>query len=75
MGFSYLKYAKNLVKKFGLDSKKHASTLMSSSAKLSSDPAGVEVDPTLYKSIISSLLYLTASIADVSFSVGVCARF
>ena len=35
------KYAKNLVKRFGLDSKKHASTLMSSLAKLSLDPTGV----------------------------------
>ena len=40
---SHEKYAKNLVKRFILDSNKHASTLMSSSAKLSSDPAGVEV--------------------------------
>ena len=31
------KYAKNLVKRFGLDSKKHTSTPMSSSAKLSLD--------------------------------------
>ena len=41
------KYAKNLVKRFGLDSKKHTSTPMSSSTKLSRDAAGVEVDPTL----------------------------
>ena len=34
-------YAKNLVKRFGLDSKKHASTPMSSLAKLSLDPTGV----------------------------------
>ena len=37
------KYAKNLVKRFSLDSKKHASTPMSSSVKSSSDLAGVEV--------------------------------
>ena len=46
------KYAKNLVKRFGLDSKKHTSTPMSSSTKLSRDAAGVEVDPTLYRSMI-----------------------
>ena len=69
------KYAKNLVKRFGLDSKKHATTPISSLVKLSSDLIGVEVDPTFYRSIIGSLLYLTASRPDITFSVGVCARF
>ena len=35
------KYARNIVKKFGLDSKKHASTPMSSSIKLNVDSSGV----------------------------------
>ena len=69
------KYARNLVKKFGLDSKKHASTPLSSSTKLSLDSSGVEMSPTLYKSIIGSLLYLMASRPDIAFSVGVCARY
>ncbi|XP_030945934.1 uncharacterized protein LOC115970437 [Quercus lobata] len=69
------KYAKNLVKRFGLDSRKHASTPMSSSVKLSSNPIDAEVDPTLYISIIGSLLYLTSSRPDIAFNVGVCARF
>ena len=42
------KYAKNLVKRFGLDSKKHTSTPMSSLAKLSLDAVRVDVDSTLY---------------------------
>ena len=67
------KYAKNLVKRFGLDSRKHTSTPMSSSAKLSRDATSVEVDPTLFRSMIDSLLYLTASKLDTAFSVGVCA--
>ena len=69
------KYARNIVKKFGLDSKKHASTPMSSSTKLNVDSSGVEVSPTLYRSIIGRLLYLTASRPDFTFSVGVCARY
>ena len=67
------KCARNLVKKFGLDSKKHASTPMSSSTKLNLDPSRVEVSPTLYRSIIGSLLYLTTSRPDIAFSIGVCA--
>ena len=69
------KYARNIVKKFGLDSKKHAFTPMSSSTKLNVDSSDVEVSPTLYRSIIGSLLYLTASKPDIAFSVGVCARY
>ena len=69
------KYARNLVKKFGLDSKKHAFTPMSSFTKLSLDSSGVEVIPTLYRSIIGSLLYLIASRPDIAFSVEVCACY
>ncbi|XP_075665660.1 secreted RxLR effector protein 161-like [Castanea sativa] len=48
---------------------------MSSSVKLSFNPTSVEVDPTLYMSIIGSLLCLTTSRPDIAFSVGVCAHF
>ena len=48
---------------------------MSSSTKLNVDSSGVEVSPTLYRSIIGSLLYLTASRLDIAFSMGVCARY
>ena len=33
------------------------------------------MDPTLYRSMIGSLLYLTASRPNIAFSVGVCAQF
>ena len=33
------------------------------------------MSPTLYRSIIGSLLYLIASRSDITFSVGVCARY
>ena len=48
---------------------------MNSSTKLNVHSSRVEVSPTLYRSIIGSLLYLTASRSDIAFSVGVCARY
>jgi len=48
---------------------------MSTNFKISSDLVGKLVDPTLYRSMIGSILYLTASRPDIAFSVGVCARF
>jgi hypothetical protein len=60
---------------FGLDGKSHACTPMSTSVKLHADVAGKSVDQSLYQSMIGCLLYLTASWPDISFSVGVCARF
>ncbi|KAK0587206.1 hypothetical protein LWI29_019132 [Acer saccharum] len=69
------KYAKNLVKKFGLENAKHCDTPMSTTLKLSKDASGKSVEQTLYRGMIGSLLYLTASRPDISFSVGVCARY
>ncbi|KAK0591893.1 hypothetical protein LWI29_009888 [Acer saccharum] len=69
------KYAKNLVKKFGLEKAKRCDTPMSTTLKLSKDASGKSVEQTLYRGMIGSLLYLTASRPDISFSVGVCARY
>ena len=66
------KYAKNLVKKFSLENAKHCDTPMSTTLKLSKDASGKSVEQTLYWGMIGSLLYLTASRPDISFSVGVC---
>jgi len=58
---SQSKYAKDLVKRFGLDGKSRAQTPMRTSVKISSDLTGKSIDPSLYRSMIKSLLYLTAS--------------
>ncbi|KAA0056472.1 putative mitochondrial protein [Cucumis melo var. makuwa] len=43
--------------------------------KMTKDTKSENVDPSLYQSIISSLLYLTASKSDIAFVVRVCARY
>jgi hypothetical protein len=72
---SQAKYAKDLVKRFNLDGKSHARTPMSTNVKMSTDLTSKQLDLTLYRSMIGSLLYLMASRPDIAFSVGVCARF
>ena len=51
------KYSKNLVKKFGLETSKCLKTPMGTNDKLSKDDNGVSIDPTLFRSMIGSLLY------------------
>ena len=64
-----VKYARNLVKRFGLDKAAHARTPMAANAKLTNDPSSESVDVTLYKSMIGCPLYLTANCPDIAFSV------
>ena len=72
---SQSKYAKNLVKNFGLESASSIRTPMSPNVKLTVDLLGKSVDSSLYRSMIGSLLYFTASRPNISYSVGVCARY
>jgi len=72
---SQSKYAKNIVKKFGMDNGSHKRTLIATHLNLSKDENGVVVDQSMYRSMIGSLLYLTASRPDITFVVGVCARY
>lgn len=52
------KFAKDLESKFGLSESKLADTLISMSKKITKDLDGVDADPTGYRNIIGSLLYL-----------------
>ena len=69
------KYATNLAKKFDFENAKHYNTPMSTSLKLSRVKDGKDVDPSLFRSMISSLLYLTASRPDIALCIGLCARY
>ena len=69
------KYAKNLVKKFGLEFASSVRTPMSPNVKLNVDLLEKSVDSSQYRSMIGSLFYLTVSRPDISYSIGVCARY
>ncbi|KAJ9538673.1 hypothetical protein OSB04_031406 [Centaurea solstitialis] len=69
------KYVKDMLIKFGYIDSKPASTPMETHKQLTADVEGEEVDVHRYRSMIGSLMYLTASRPDIVFVVCVCARF
>jgi hypothetical protein len=69
------KYMMDLIKKFYMAELKLVSTPMSSVVSLGPDKDGDVVDQREYRSMIDSLLYLTATWSDIQFVVGLCARF
>ena len=69
------KYVKDLLKRFGLENTKAFGTPMSSSKELDKDEKGKLVDVKLFRGMIGSLLYLTASRLNIMFNVCICSRF
>ncbi|KAK6124547.1 hypothetical protein DH2020_041717 [Rehmannia glutinosa] len=72
---SQTKYARDLMKKFGMEEKSSVKIPMNTSVKMDIDADSKPVDQTRYRALIGSLLYLTASRPDITFVVGACARF
>ncbi|KAK6122069.1 hypothetical protein DH2020_044192 [Rehmannia glutinosa] len=70
---SQTKYTRDLMKKFGMEEKSSVKIPMSQNG-YGCEMAST-VDQTRYRALIGSLLYLTASRPDITFVVGVCARF
>nr|GEV69622.1 retrovirus-related Pol polyprotein from transposon TNT 1-94 [Tanacetum cinerariifolium] len=61
-------------KKYGFESCDPVVTPMVEKSKLNEDKKGKAVDPSHYRSMISTLLYLTASRPDLQFAICMCAR-
>ncbi|GKD42713.1 putative ribonuclease H-like domain-containing protein [Tanacetum coccineum] len=69
------KYVADMLKKFDLASVKTAITPMETKMALTKDEEADDVDVHLYRSMIGSLMYLTASRPDIMFAVCACSRF
>ncbi|KAJ9557060.1 hypothetical protein OSB04_011674 [Centaurea solstitialis] len=69
------KYIKDMLKKFNMTDCSPIKTPMPTGNLLGPDLAGKSVDQKIYRSIIGSLLYLTATRPDIMFSTCFCARF
>nr|GEW01917.1 retrovirus-related Pol polyprotein from transposon TNT 1-94 [Tanacetum cinerariifolium] len=68
------KYVADILKKFNFTIVKIASTPIEPSKALIKDAEAEDVDVHLYRSMIGSLMYLTASRPDIMFVVCACAR-
>ncbi|GJR94695.1 putative ribonuclease H-like domain-containing protein [Tanacetum coccineum] len=69
------KYVADILKKFDFVPVKTASTPMEPNKAMIKDEEANSVDVHLYRSMIGSLMYLTASRPDIMFAVCACARF
>ncbi|GJY30664.1 retrovirus-related pol polyprotein from transposon TNT 1-94 [Tanacetum coccineum] len=69
------KYALESLKKYGFDSCDPVDTPMVEKSKLDEDKEGKSVDPSHYRGMIGTLLYLTASRPDLQFAICMCAHY
>ncbi|GJS43782.1 ribonuclease H-like domain-containing protein, partial [Tanacetum coccineum] len=69
------KYVADILKKFDFVTMKTASTPIETHKALIKDEEVAGVDVHLYRSMIGSLMYLTASRSDIMFVVCACTRF
>ncbi|GJV18664.1 ribonuclease H-like domain-containing protein [Tanacetum coccineum] len=69
------KYVHEILRKFNYSDVKSASTPTDLEKPLVQDGDVADVDEHLYRSMIGSLMYLTASRPDIMFAVCACARF
>nr|GFA61414.1 uncharacterized mitochondrial protein AtMg00810-like [Tanacetum cinerariifolium] len=60
---------------FGMDSCDSFDTPMVDRLKLDEDPLRIPIGPTRFRSMVGSLMYLTASRPDLVFVVCMCARY
>ncbi|GJX38830.1 retrovirus-related pol polyprotein from transposon TNT 1-94 [Tanacetum coccineum] len=71
----YSKYALESLKKYGMESSDPVDTPMVEKSKLDEDTKGKAIDPTHYRGMVGTLMYLTAYRPDLTFAVCLCARY
>nr|GEU34940.1 hypothetical protein [Tanacetum cinerariifolium] len=69
------KYVRDILKKFGYSDVRSANTPMDKENPWGKNGTGKDVDLHHYRSMIGSLMYLTASRPNITFAVCACARY
>ena len=68
-------YAREIIKKFKMEHSNSVSTPCLTGLKLSKEGEGKLVDPTMFRSLIENLIYLTATRPDIMFAISLVSRF
>eukprot|EP00253_Pinus_taeda_P013622 PITA_13622 len=69
------KYVESVLKRFNMQNNKVAVTPTVMGLKLTKEDISKDFDPKLYKSIVGSLMYLTATRPDIMHAVSLISRF
>nr|GFC71138.1 copia protein [Tanacetum cinerariifolium] len=69
------KYAFESLKKYGFESCDPVDTPVMKKSKLDGDKEGKAIDPSHFRDMIGTLLYLTASRSDLQIAIYMCARY
>ena len=69
------KYVEEVLKRFNMQNSKAAVTPTVMGLKLTKEDSSKDFDPKLYKSIVGSLMYLTATRPDIMHAVSLISRF
>ena len=72
---SQTKYENDVLKIFRMLKCKPTVTPITTGTKLSKEDDGSKVDPTMYKRLVESLMYLTTTRPDIMFAVSLISRF
>ena len=72
---SQRQYALDMLSKYGMADCKPISMPLDVNAKLSAEVGDVVEDVTMYRKIVGSLIYLTITRPDLSYSVGLESQF
>ena len=72
---SQKKYASKVLKKFNMDRCKPVATPLVINEKLSKDDAAAKVDASVYRSLIASLLYMSATRPNIMYPTSLLLRF
>ncbi|CAL1363912.1 unnamed protein product [Linum trigynum] len=72
---SQVKYASELLSRAHLTDSKTASTPLEPNVKLSPGDGALLDDPTLYRQIVGSLIYLTVTRPDIAYAVHIVSQF